>query len=162
MSYRLTQCTILLCRDRPVIRKICLLLVLPWMSAVAHADMRKIDLGVGMYRIRAEVAHTLETRMTGLMHRREMAADAGMLFVFPEVQVHCMWMRNTLLPLSVAFIDGKGVIINIADMQPQNDAAHCATRPARYALETNTGWFAARKLTTGARITGLERVSAPE
>lgn len=145
-----------------MIRKICLLFVVYWMSAAAHADMPTIDLGVGMHRIRAEVAHTQKTRMTGLMHRRTMAADAGMLFVFPEAQAHCMWMRNTLLPLSVAFIDAKGVIINIADMKPQDDTAHCATRPARYALETNTGWFAVRKLTTGARITGLERVPAPE
>jgi uncharacterized membrane protein (UPF0127 family) len=145
-----------------MIRKICLLFVVYWMSAAAHADMPTIDLGVGVHRIRAEVAHTQKTRMTGLMHRRTMAADAGMLFVFPQVQAYCMWMRNTLLPLSVAFIDEKGVIINIADMLPQNDTAHCAARPARYALETNTGWFAARKLTTGARITGLERVPAPE
>jgi uncharacterized membrane protein (UPF0127 family) len=145
-----------------MIRKTCLLLLVCCMSTAARAEMPAIDLGVGMYRIRAEVAHTQEKRMIGLMHRRYMAADAGMLFVFPEAQAHCMWMRNTLLPLSVAFIDAKGVIINIEDMQPQNDTAHCAVRPARYALETNTGWFAARKLTTGARITGLERVPAPE
>ncbi|MFX6755215.1 DUF192 domain-containing protein, partial [Acinetobacter baumannii] len=75
---------------------------------------------------------------------------------------HCMWMRNTLIPLSVAFIDDKGHIINIADMQPQTETSHCAERPARYALETNIGWFAARKLQAGTRIAGIERAPAPE
>lgn len=139
---------------------LCCLLALS--ASGARADMPTLELGVSMYRIKAEVAHTNATRMTGLMHRSEMASDAGMLFVFPQQAPHCMWMRNTLIPLSVAFIDDKGYIINIADMQPQTDTSHCARRPARYALETNIGWFAARKLQPGARIAGIERAPAPE
>lgn len=123
----------------------------------SRAELPLLELGVGMYRIKAEVAHTDSTRMTGLMNRTEMAGDAGMLFVFSTTARHCMWMRNTLIPLSVAFIDDKGRILNIADMQPETDAAHCATGPARYALETNAGWFAARKLGAGSRIAGIGR-----
>jgi uncharacterized protein len=138
----------------------CLPLLL--LAHVARAEPVALDLAVGMYRIRAEVAHTQASRMTGLMYRTEMAADSGMLFVFPQPQKYCMWMRNTLIPLSVAFVDDKGVIINIADMSPQSDDSHCAARAVRYALETNAGWFAARKLRAGARITGLDRAPAPD
>lgn len=139
---------------------LCSLLALSALSACA--DMPTLELGVGMYRIKAEVAHTNAARMTGLMHRTEMPSDSGMLFVFTRAAKHCMWMRNTLIPLSVAFIDDKGHIINIADMQPQTETSHCAERPARYALETNIGWFAARKLQAGTRIAGIERAPAPE
>ncbi|MCQ9374838.1 DUF192 domain-containing protein [Methyloversatilis sp. XJ19-13] len=141
-------------------RLICLL----WIALCSgtQAAPPSVDLAVGMYRVKAEVARTQSARMTGLMHRTEMPADAGMLFVFPQVQTHCMWMRNTLIPLSVAFIDAQGVVINIADMTPHDETSHCATRPARYALETNAGWFASRKLTAGAKVAGLERIPAPE
>lgn len=138
----------------------CLPLLL--LTHVVRAEPVELDLAVGMYRIRAEVAHTQASRMTGLMHRTEMAADSGMLFVFPQPQKYCMWMRNTLIPLSVAFVDDKGVVINIVDMSPQSDDSHCAERVARYALETNAGWFAARKLRAGARISGLDRAPAPD
>jgi len=69
--------------------------------------------------------------------------------------VHCMWMRNTLIPLSVAFIDDDGSIVNIEDMQPKTEISHCAARPVRYALEMDKGWFAQRGLKAGARISGL-------
>ncbi|MCQ9379364.1 DUF192 domain-containing protein [Methyloversatilis sp. XJ19-49] len=141
-------------------RLFCLLWIA--LSTGTHAAPPAVDLAVGMYRVKAEVARTQSARMTGLMHRTEMPADAGMLFVFPQVQTHCMWMRNTLIPLSVAFIDAQGVVINIADMTPHDETSHCATRPARYALETNAGWFASRKLTAGAKVAGLERIPAPE
>ncbi|WP_018411227.1 DUF192 domain-containing protein [Methyloversatilis thermotolerans] len=129
---------------------------------VAHAELPVGEVSVGLYRLSAEIAHTRDARMTGLMHRTELGADAGMLFVFPSSQVQCMWMRNTLIPLSVAFIDDQGVIINIEDMQPQTETPHCAKRAARYALETRAGWFAARKLGAGVRLGGLERVPAPQ
>lgn len=132
------------------------------LCSASRAASPSVDLAVGMYRVKVEVARTQATRMTGLMHRTGMAADAGMLFVFPQLQKHCMWMRNTLIPLSVAFIDAQGVVINIADMTPHDETAHCASRPARYALETNAGWFASRKLTAGAKVAGLERIPAPE
>jgi uncharacterized protein len=120
-----------------------------------------IPLSAGVYAIQAEVANTFPTRAQGLMFRRKMAPNHGMLFVFPASEAHCMWMRNTLLPLSVAFIDERGVILNIADMQPQNDQSHCAVGPARYALEMNQGWFAGKGIKAGARIGGLEKAPPP-
>ncbi|OHC67419.1 MAG: hypothetical protein A3H93_20505 [Rhodocyclales bacterium RIFCSPLOWO2_02_FULL_63_24] len=116
-----------------------------------------LELFAGMHRVEAEIAATPETRMSGLMQRRIMAPQRGMLFVFPEVAKHCMWMRNTLLPLSVAFLDEKGRIINVEDMQPQTDDNHCSTVPARYALEMNLGWFKSRGLVAGLAITGIDK-----
>ncbi len=110
-----------------------------------------------MYVVRAEVADTPAARMQGLMHRRELARNAGMVFVFEEDAVHCMWMKNTLLPLSVAFVDRSGTIVNIADMEPLREKPHCAARPVRYALEMNRGWFAERGIGPGTKVRGLER-----
>jgi uncharacterized membrane protein (UPF0127 family) len=115
------------------------------------------DLTLGMHRIRAEVADNMAARMQGLMHRKSMPQSAGMVFVFEESMKHCMWMKNTLIPLSVAFIDEDGAIINIADMQPHSEQSHCATRDARYALEMNQGWFAQRGIKPGAKLQGLPR-----
>ena len=123
--------------------------------------MPRIDLVAGMYRIDAEVAHTLDARMHGLMERRSMEANHGMLFVFDLEARHCMWMKNTLLPLSVAFLDEAGRILNIEDMKPQTEDSHCAARPARYALEMNLGWFKRRGLGRGAVLKGIERAPLP-
>jgi uncharacterized membrane protein (UPF0127 family) len=128
---------------------------------LAGADMPRMELTAGMYRIDAEVAAEPQNRMLGLMHRRSMPAHHGMLFVFPELNTHCMWMRNTLLPLSVAFLTPDGTILNIEDMQPQTEDSHCARRPARFALEMNLGWFRERGLKPGSRIAGLERAPQP-
>jgi uncharacterized membrane protein (UPF0127 family) len=84
-----------------------------------------------------------------------------MLFVFDEDAIHCMWMKNTLIPLSVAFIDERGAIINIADMQPHSEQSHCAARPARYALEMTQGWFTQRGIRAGARLRGMEKLAPP-
>ena len=92
------------------------------------------------------------------MHRKSLAQNAGMLFIFDEQAPHCMWMKNTLIPLSVAFIDDNGAIVNIADMEPHSEASHCATRPVRYALEMNRGWFAARGVKPGSRLGGIPGV----
>ena len=116
------------------------------------------ELLAGMHRIEAEVAATSESRQIGMMRRTTMPPQRGMLFVFPELAKHCMWMRNTLLPLSVAFLDEKGRIINIEDMQPRTEVNHCATQPARYALEMNLGWFRSRGLDAGFAITGIEKL----
>lgn len=133
------------------------------LAGLVHAQgMPLMELQAGFHRIEAEVAHTPETRARGLMHRREMAVQRGMLFVFPVSAQHCMWMRNTYLPLAVAFIDEAGRIINVAEMQPQTENNHCAARPARYALEMNAGWFARRGLKAGDRIGGLERAPRPD
>jgi uncharacterized membrane protein (UPF0127 family) len=102
----------------------------------------------------------MATRQVGLMNRRAMPAQRGMVFVFTEDARHCMWMRNTFIPLSVAFLDRDGRVLNIADMQPHTEDSHCAAGPARYALEMNQGWFAARSVGAGARIRGIERLPA--
>ncbi|MDR2839231.1 MAG: DUF192 domain-containing protein [Azonexus sp.] len=131
-------------------------------TALAQNALPKIELTAGFYRIEAEVAATDATRQIGLMQRETMPPQHGMLFVFTEEKTHCMWMKNTLLPLSVAFIDAGGVILNIEDMQPQSEDNHCARRPARYALEMNIGWFAQRGIGVGDKLRGLERAPRPQ
>jgi uncharacterized membrane protein (UPF0127 family) len=123
----------------------------------ANAQMPEIPLTVAGHRLTAEVAGTDATRTQGLMHRRILPESRGMLFVFREVAHHAMWMMNTYIPLSVAFIDERGVIINIEDMKPHTQDTHPAAKPAKYALEVNQGWFAKRGIRPGARIEGLER-----
>lgn len=129
-------------------------------AVAVQAEMPRVELAAGIHRIQAEVAHTEAQRQQGLMHRTFMAVNQGMLFVFPQPQRVCMWMRNTFLPLSVAFLDDQGKIINIADMRPRTDTTHCADAPARYALEMNQGWFAAKGIAAGASLSGLDRAPA--
>ena len=142
-------------------RYLAVLLFGAWQAAVA-GDMPVVDLSAGVHRIEAEVAHTHRARTQGLMRRQSMPTNHGMVFVWPEEGRHCMWMRNTDLPLSVAFLDDGGRIVNIADMTPRTDDVHCAAKPVRYALEMNQGWFAARRLERGARIAGLEKLPPAE
>ena len=127
--------------------------------ATAHAELPTVQLKAGMHLIRAEVAADNATRMQGLMHRQSLGANAGMLFIFDEAQIHCMWMKNTLIPLSVAFIDASGTIINIADMQPHSEQSHCASTPAVFALEMTRGWFAQRGVKAGTKLGGLETLA---
>jgi uncharacterized membrane protein (UPF0127 family) len=133
-----------------------------WMASASaqQPPLPAVTLNVGIHVIQAEVAGTPATRSQGLMRRKSMAQGAGMLFLFDESAAHCMWMKNTLIPLSVAFIDERGQIVNIADMQPLDETSHCASRPARYALEMNQGWFKKRGIAPGMPIQGLERFSA--
>jgi uncharacterized membrane protein (UPF0127 family) len=121
-----------------------------------------LPLSAGMYLIDAEVAADFRQRAAGLMQRTSIPGNAGMLFVFDVPGPQCMWMRNTLLPLSVAFIADDGSIVNIEDMQPKTDASHCAKREVRYALEMNQGWFKQRGILPGARISGLPNAEAPK
>lgn len=139
-----------------------LFLVLGLLAYSVQAQMPRMDFTIGFYRIEAEVASDLKNRMQGLMGRRAMAPQQGMLFVFPEVARHCMWMKNTLLPLSVAFLDEEGRIVNIEDMQPETLDSHCAAKPARFALEMNKGWFAEKGIKPGARLAGLEKAPPPQ
>lgn len=112
-------------------------------------------LTAGMHLIQAQVASTPEQRATGLMHRREMPANEGMLFVFEQPAGQCFWMKNTLLPLTAAFVADDGRIVNLADMQPQSLDSHCSAQPVRYVLEMNQGWFARRGIQAGSKIGGL-------
>jgi uncharacterized membrane protein (UPF0127 family) len=127
----------------------------------ALAQLPAIEISAGIHLIRAEVANTFETRAQGLMFRKSLGPNQGMLFVFPEAESHCMWMKNTLIPLSVAFIDGNGKIVSISEMLPQTETSHCAKAPATYALEMNRAWFASKKIRPGASIGGLEKAPAP-
>lgn len=113
-----------------------------------------LTLTAGMHRITAEVAATPIQHAVGLMHRREMGANDGMLFVYDSPQRLCFWMRNTVLPLTIAFIDDDGRIVNLRDMHPLDESSHCADRPVRYALEMHQGWFAKRGLKAGFRLRG--------
>ena len=120
----------------------------------APQDLRKIPLKAGMHAIQAQVASSPEEMQTGLMFRREMPQHEGMLFAYPQAGKVCFWMKNTLLPLTVAFVADDGTIVNQADMQPQTLDSHCADKPVRYALEMNLGWFAKRGIKPGFRLTG--------
>lgn len=142
-------------------RRILLALVLAIPSFPLFAQMPRIELTASFHRIDAEVAADQPDRMQGLMHRKSMAQNQGMLFVFPVAERHCMWMRNTFLPLSVAFLDDQGKILNIEDMKPQTETSHCASAPARFALEMNRGWFSDKGLKPGLRIGGLEKSPRP-
>ena len=132
------------------------LLALLIVAAPALAQpLPAVQLNAGMHLIRAEVAADFASRGQGLMYRTAMPSNAGMLFIFDEAAAHCMWMKNTLIPLSVAFIDEHGTVINIEDMAPQTEDSHCARRAALYALEMNRGWYAARGIKPGSRIGGI-------
>jgi uncharacterized protein len=112
-----------------------------------------IPITIGDQEVLAELATTPEQRQVGLMFREQMDPNAGMLFVFPDEQPRSFWMRNTALPLSIAFIDSNYVILNIADMQPYDDQTfHLSEGPARYALEVNQGWFAQHGVKAGDRV----------
>jgi hypothetical protein len=139
-------------------RLLFILLLAAGAAAAQQPPLPMVQLGAGMHLIRAEVADRDASRAMGLMHRTTLAPNSGMLFVFEQTVVHCMWMKNTPLPLSVAFIDERGAIVNIADMQPHTEVSHCAARPARFALEMAQGWFAERGIRAGARLRGLDKL----
>lgn len=124
-------------------------------AAQADAGMRTTHIKVGPHPLKVEVAQTDPDRERGLMHRRSMGANDGMLFIFGEPAYHAMWMKNTLIPLSVAFVDSEGVILNILDMEPETLDTHMSAGPSIYAIETNKGWFAQKKIKAGDRVTGL-------
>lgn len=117
-------------------------------------QLPRTELRAGMFRIDAQVAQTFNERQIGLMHRQEMPAHEGMLFVFEQPARQCFWMKNTLLPLTAAFVADDGTIVNLADMQPLSEASHCSAQPVRYVLEMNQGWFAHKNLKAGAKLTG--------
>lgn len=117
-----------------------------------------VALTAGMYVIQAEVAATPDQREQGLMFRKHMAQNDGMVFLFGGPAKVCMWMKNTLIPLSVAFLDKNGKIVNIEDMQPQTLTSHCSNGYVPYALEMNLGWFKQNNIKPGSVIKGLPPV----
>ena len=126
--------------------------------ASGEAQLPVVNLAAGVHLIHAEVADNELSRSRGLMFRRALGQNQGMLFIFEDAGEHCMWMKNTLIPLSVAFLDDGGTITNIENMKPQTEDAHCAVRPSRYALEMEEGWFARRGIHAGFRLRGLEKL----
>lgn len=129
---------------------------LPFAGAQTVSALPVKQLTAGMHVIRAEIASNNETRSRGLMYRKELAPNAGMLFVFEQPAVQCFWMRNTLIPLSIAFMTDDGTITNIADMAPMTENSHCSSAPVRLALEMEQGWFAKRGISAGKKIGGLQ------
>ena len=115
-------------------------------------------LKIGNHGIRAEVANTEDSRRQGLMFRDRLGDGAGMIFLYPVPEVTAMWMKNTRIPLSVAFIDRGGRILNIEDMAPFSEGAHASRGEAAYALEVNRGWFSKRGIKAGDRVEGLDRL----
>ena len=133
------------------------LLLLAGTLATAQDGPQKlpsITLNAGMHLIQAEVAQTPEQRSIGLMFRSSMGTNEGMLFAFEEPGQQCFWMKNTLLPLSVAFVADDGSVVNIENMKPQTLDSHCSTKPVRFVLEMNEGWFAKRGIKPGFKLAG--------
>lgn len=120
----------------------------------AQTNLPRVKLTAGMHVIDAQVATTDDERMTGLMFRKEMPQQEGMLFVFEYPSQQCFWMKNTLLPLSVAFVADDGTIVNIDEMKPQTLDSHCSLKPVRYVLEMNQGWFSKKGIKAGAKLEG--------
>ena len=119
-------------------------------------DLRRIDLTAGMYRIDTQLATTEREREIGLMFRKEMPQQEGMLFVFEIPGVQCFWMRNTILPLTAAFVADDGTIVNLADMQPMSEQSHCSVRAVPYVLEMRQGWFKRNRILPGMKIRAVQ------
>jgi uncharacterized membrane protein (UPF0127 family) len=128
--------------------------LLPAAAQDAQINLPRVTLSAGMHQIDAQVAHTPEQRATGLMFRKEMPQHEGMLFAFELPSVQCFWMKNTLLPLTAAFVADDGTVVNLADMKPQTTESHCSDKPVRYVLEMNQGWFAKKGIKPGMKLAG--------
>ena len=139
------------------LRVLALLALLAATSAGADTALRTATLRIGAHALKVEVAASDPQREKGLMFREKMPRNEGMLFVFDEPAYHSMWMKNTLLPLSVAFVDAHGTILNILDMEPRTLDSHMSAGPAIYAIETNKGWFEEKKIKAGDKVAGLPR-----
>jgi uncharacterized protein len=117
-------------------------------------SLARAQLSAGMHRLDVQLAQTPLQRQIGLMWRQEMPQHEGMLFVFEQAATQCFWMRNTLIPLTAAFVADDGTIVNLADMKAQSDDSHCSSQPVRFVLEMNQGWFAKRQIKPGYKLGG--------
>ena len=120
----------------------------------AQMSLPRTKLTAGMHMLDVQLAQTPQERQIGLMFRKEMPQHEGMLFVFEQPATQCFWMRNTLIPLTAAFVADDGTIVNLADMKPLSDDSHCSTKPVRFVLEMNQGWFARRNIAAGYKLAG--------
>jgi uncharacterized membrane protein (UPF0127 family) len=123
-------------------------------QGMPQTQLQRTTLNAGMHLIQVQLAQDFEQRQIGLMWRKEMPQNEGMLFIFEQPSIQCFWMRNTLLPLTAAFVLDDGSIVNLADMKPLNDDSHCSKKPVRFVLEMNQGWFAKRNIQAGFKLTG--------
>lgn len=130
------------------------LALLPAHAQTPQSGLPHTRVQAGMHLIDAQVAATPQQRSIGLMWRQQMPVNEGMLFVFEQPAVQCFWMKNTLLPLTAAFVADDGTIVNLADMQPQSEANHCSAQPVRFVLEMQQGWFARRGISAGHKLSG--------
>jgi uncharacterized membrane protein (UPF0127 family) len=126
-----------------------------------QSNLQRVTLFAGIHQIDTQVALTPEQQQIGLMFRKEMPQHEGMLFVFPYPSKQCFWMKNTVLPLTAAFVADDGTIVNLADMKPQTTESHCSLKPVRYVLEMNQGWFAKKGIKAGFKLGGKPFVAAP-
>lgn len=124
--------------------------------AEPNPPLPHVFLQAGIHRIKAEVADSPAERSRGLMLRTSLQPNSGMLFVFEQAALHCFWMKNTLIPLTIAFLDDDGTIVTMADMQPHDEASHCPARPVSHALEMDQGWFKGKGIRIGDRVGGLK------
>jgi uncharacterized membrane protein (UPF0127 family) len=124
-------------------------------ALAAESNLERQQFKIGTYAIDAELARTAEERQRGLMFRESLAENQGMMFQFTQADHYCMWMKNTLIPLSIAFIDEHGKIINIEEMRANSEQTTCAKSKARYALEMNAGWYNQRQIMAGQKVEGL-------
>lgn len=142
----------------PALWALCTLLAAPYANAQPAGEpqmnLRRTELTAGMYRIDTQLAVSPQEREIGLMFRKEMPQHEGMLFVFERPGVQCFWMRNTVLPLTAAFVDDDGTIVNLADMKPMTEDSHCSAKPVRFVLEMNLGWFNKKGIKAGNKLTG--------
>ena len=136
----------------------CLLVAVMSFSASAQSapqtNLARANLTAGMHLIQVQLARNFEQRQIGLMWRKEMPQNEGMLFIFEQPAEQCFWMRNTLLPLTAAFVADDGTIVNLVDMKPMSDDSHCSKKPVRFVLEMNQAWFAKRNIQAGFKLTG--------
>lgn len=123
-------------------------------QVTAQLNLPRIKLSAGMHLMDVQLAMTPDQRSTGLMFRHEMPQNEGMLFIFEQPSPQCFWMKNTLLPLTAAFVADDGTITNLADMKPQTTNTHCSVKPVRFVLEMNQGWFAKRGIKAGFKLGG--------
>jgi uncharacterized protein len=123
--------------------------------ASLNTHSAKTELVIDGHRVIVEVASDEDSLRRGLAGRVRLDQNQGMLFEFNRAAHLCMWMKDTLIPLSVAYLDERGAIVNIEDMEPLTDLPHCSLKPVQFALEVPRGWFSARNIRPGATVQGV-------
>jgi uncharacterized membrane protein (UPF0127 family) len=127
------------------------------LGLVSAQSLPRTELQIGLHKITAELASTEAQRQQGLMYRNFLPTNEGMLFIFETTATHCFWMRNTKIPLAIAFIDNNGIITNIEEMKAMTEINHCPSKPIKYALEMNHAWFAKNGISAGHTISGIPK-----